>query len=94
MLKFIVELCVAQLDLFLIFDFYLPQIVFFEFIERLGQNIFSGLFCNENLFYIPTQIPYLKKSGSWNIGQKALGQSDCRIFNPLMHSVPKWSDTL
>ena len=47
-----------------------------------------------SVFYIPTQIPYLEKSGSWNIGQNALGQSDCRIFNPLMHNVPKWSDTL
>ena len=42
LLKSIMELCVTQLDLLLIFDFYMPQIVFFEFIERLAQYIFSG----------------------------------------------------
>ena len=47
-----------------------------------------------SVFYTPTQMPYLEKYGSWNIGQNALGQSGCRIFNPLMRNVPKWSDTL
>ena len=29
--------------------------------------------------YIPAQIPYLGKSGSRNMGQNALGQSDCSV---------------
>ena len=75
---------------------YAPNSVFW--IYRKISSIHFFRICSVmkiySVFYIPTQIPYLEKSGSWNIGQNALGQSDCRIFNPLMHNVPKWSDTL
>ena len=32
------------------------------------------------IWHILTQIPYLGKSGSWDMAQNAVDQSDCRIF--------------
>ena len=37
------------------------------------------------IFYGPTQIPYLGKSGFENMGQTGIGQSDCRIFKSTIY---------
>ena len=31
-------------------------------------------------YYVPAQILYREKSCSWDIGQNALSQSNCKIF--------------
>ena len=57
-----------------------PKIFFLSLLKSFGYWFFLNLVCNECLYYLLySQIPYLGKSGSWDMSQNALGQSDCRI---------------
>ena len=36
-------------------------------------------------YYVPAQILYMEKSCSWDIGQNALSQSNCKIFKSTIY---------
>ena len=55
---------------------------FLTLLENLDINFFwiRSIKKLYNICYILAQIPYLGKSGSWDMDQNALDQSDCSIF--------------
>ena len=70
-----------------------PKIGYFM---NLLENVVIGFFWIRSIkkVYINccilAQIPYLRKSGSWDMGQNPCGQSDCRIFKSTLS--PQESD--
>ena len=56
-----------------------PKIEFFEFKEKFGYQFSLNLFYYEKLLCCCTNPISGKKSCSWDIGQSAFSQSDCRI---------------
>ena len=59
-----------------------PKIVFLDLLENLIINFFWiwSIKKVHIICCILALIPYLGKTGSWDMGQNALSQSDCRIF--------------
>ena len=56
---------------------------FYDFIGKSSHYFFLNLAYNESLFYLLyscTNPIFGGKSGSWDMGQNALGHLDCRIF--------------
>ena len=51
-----------------------------RFLNILKKFIISFYWKSYIICCVPAQIPYRKNSGSWDMGQNALSQSDFRIF--------------
>ena len=59
-----------------------PKIRFLKLLQNLVIDIF-WIWSIKKVYItccLLVQIRYLKKAGSWDMGQNALGQLDCRIF--------------
>ena len=73
-----------------------PKIVFFEFIKKFGLLFLLDMIYNRSLH----KSHIWEKPGSWDMGQDALGQLDCRIFKStiyldyLNNEVMNWADFL
>ena len=62
-----------------------PKIRFLKLLQNLVIDIF-WIWSIKKVYItccLLVQIRYLEKAGSWDIGQNALGQLDCRILNRL-----------